>query len=235
MKRSRIGPKNYEDALTKRTALQQRKRELKVNRRTPMKRSRMKTYRVSPEEKALRREVLERDKNRCQWPGGCTTGDIRIDVHHLAERSQRPDLKLSAENCKAICRTHHDWIPLNRARAIEVGLLNPETYEAAIKQKRDNQRLMKVVSEFRSGILQGRKSNLMCVAVCSPLEGYLRAIHGIDTHAVCGTIDEMEHFWLEMGDGRIIDPTADQFLKPDGNPMPEVYVGELPAWYGGDG
>lgn len=199
-----------------------------------MKRTRMKPYRISSREKALREEVLRRDNNRCQWPGGCKTGDTRIDVHHLAERSQRPDLKLSPENCKAICRTHHDWIPLHRAKAVEMGLLNPETYEAAIKQKKDDQRLMEIVSEFRCGILQGRKSNLMCVAVCSPLEGYLLSIHGIETHAVSGTIDEMEHFWLEMKDGRIIDPTADQFLKPDGSPMPEVYIGKLPGWYGAE-
>lgn len=100
-----------------------------------LKRSRMRQHRESPEEKALRAEVLKRDGSRCQWPGGCTTGDMRIDVHHLAERSQRPDLKMSAENCKAICRTHHDWIPLHRAKALEMGLLNPETYEAAQKRK----------------------------------------------------------------------------------------------------
>jgi hypothetical protein len=93
----------------------------------------MKAYRQSLEERALTADVLKRDEGLCQWPGGCTTGDARIDAHHLAERSQRPDLKLSAENCKAICRTHHDWIPLHRAKAIEMGLLNPETYEKAMK------------------------------------------------------------------------------------------------------
>ena len=101
-----------------------------------MRRTQMKPHRESPEERALRVEVLKRDNNRCQWPEGCTTGDTRIDVHHLAERSQRPDLKLSANNCKAICRTHHDWIPLHREESIKMGLLNPETYEAAQKRKR---------------------------------------------------------------------------------------------------
>lgn len=81
------------------------------------------------------RDVRKRDGNQCQWPAGCTTGDTRIDAHHIAERSLRPDLKLSVENGIALCRTHHDWLPLNRSAAIAMGLLSDETYEAARKQR----------------------------------------------------------------------------------------------------
>jgi hypothetical protein len=34
-----------------------------------------------------------------------------------------------------------------------------------------------------------------------------------------------------MQDGRIIDPTADQFYTPTWAEMPPVYIGELPDWY----
>jgi hypothetical protein len=36
----------------------------------------------------------------------------------------------------ALCRTHHDWIPLHRVEAVALGLLLEETYEAAMKRKR---------------------------------------------------------------------------------------------------
>jgi hypothetical protein len=92
--------------------------------------------------------------------------------------------------------------------------------------------LRKIVSEFREGILDGGDSAFMCIAVCSPLEGYLRHAHGIETHAVAGTIDlgeyNMEHFWLEMDDGTVIDPTADQFKELR---LPPVYIGARPKAY----
>lgn len=85
------------------------------------------------------RRVKDRDGWKCRWPAGCASGDKRIDAHHIAERSQRPDLRFVLDNGIALCRTHHDWIPLHRAEAIEMGLLNPETYEAAQKKARDTQ------------------------------------------------------------------------------------------------
>lgn len=103
----------------------------------PMKRSRMKPGKQSAEDRAWSRAVLKRDGHRCQWPGGCKTRDTRIDPHHRAERSQRPDLKYDVAVGIALCRTHHDWIPLHRAEAIEMGLLWTETYEAAQKRKRE--------------------------------------------------------------------------------------------------
>jgi hypothetical protein len=39
---------------------------------------------------------------------------------------------------------------------------------------------------------------------------------------------EREHFWLEMDDGTVIDPTADQFPGLD---LPPVYIGKLPTMY----
>lgn len=87
-------------------------------------------------EQALARQCKERDGFRCQWPGGCQTGDARLDAHHIAERSQRPDLKFELTNLITLCRTHHDWIPLHRQEAIQMGLLSEVTYEAAMKARR---------------------------------------------------------------------------------------------------
>lgn len=107
------------------------------SRTTPLKpRARMKRHRRNSKDAAWSKAVLERDGHRCQWPGGCHTGDLRIDPHHKAERSQRPDLKHDASIGIALCRTHHDWIPLHRAEAIAMGLLMEETYELAMKTNR---------------------------------------------------------------------------------------------------
>lgn len=77
MKRSLIGPKSYADALTKRTALQQRKHE--INRRTPMKRgSRMKrtTKHIGPGRRMkswskiwrwLKPELEKRGRTKCEF------------------------------------------------------------------------------------------------------------------------------------------------------------------------
>lgn len=106
----------------------------------PLKRSRFRNTAKSQAKRArmaeLARAVFERDGYKCQWPGGCQTGDTRLDPHHIAERSQRPDLKLEPSNLITICRTHHDWIPLHRQEAIQIGLLSEETYEMAMKAGR---------------------------------------------------------------------------------------------------
>lgn len=70
---------------------------------------------------------------------------------------------------------------------------------------------------------------MMCFAVCAPLQGYLDLL-GIQTEMVCGEVMGQEHYWLSLPDGRIIDPTADQFngqlVK-----MPKVYIGLRPVVY----
>lgn len=94
-----------------------------------------KALRAKPDRKlaAWSRKVRERDGNQCQWPGGCGTGDTRIDAHHIAERSLRPDLRYSVPNGICLCRTHHDFLPLHREAAIALKLISTETYEAARK------------------------------------------------------------------------------------------------------
>lgn len=68
----------------------------------------------------------------------------------------------------------------------------------------------------------------MCLAVCLPLEGLLRAA-GVEAMAekadFPGHPEVASHMWLRLPDGRILDPTADQFG------LPPVYLGELPNQY----
>lgn len=90
-----------------------------------------------PQMAAWGRLVLKRDRNRCQWPAGCKTGDERIDPHHMAKRSQRPDKKYDPSNGIALCRTHHQWTDDHHDEAVAMGLLNLETYELAQRNVRE--------------------------------------------------------------------------------------------------
>src|SRR5208337_1185750 len=87
-------------------------------------------------------------------------------------------------------------------------------------------RFKKLVAEFRKGILGKRPSTNMCFVVSAPLQGYLHACCGVDCELESGMIGDYEHFWLRLQNGLILDPTADQFMTPEGDKMPEVYVGE---------
>ena len=83
---------------------------------------------------------------------------------------------------------------------------------------------------FRCGILNGKPSASMCFAVCAPLQSLL-GLQGIETELIEGAVGKWEHFWLRLPDGRVLDPTADQFRAPGGKTMPNVYIGALPGWY----
>jgi len=92
-----------------------------------------------------------------------------------------------------------------------------------------DRQLKRVALNFRKGLLGNRPSRFMCAAVCWPLAGFLSA-YGIEAVA-----EEVEfpqalqgcsnHIWLRLPDGRILDPTADQFgLEP-------IYLGPVPDLY----
>lgn len=88
----------------------------------------------SPKLKKWRRECRERDNFTCQFPG-CGRYSKLIDVHHIAKRSQRPDLKFEVSNGVCLCREHHAWTDLNHDEAVSLGLLSTESYELANKPK----------------------------------------------------------------------------------------------------
>jgi hypothetical protein len=94
----------------------------------------------------------------------------------------------------------------------------------------DEKELREIVTGFRGGVIGKRSSDRMCLAVCAPLQGLLSAF-GYETELVEGDFEHTNHYWLRLPDGRIIDPTADQFTTPTGARMPKVYIGELPEWY----
>ncbi len=90
--------------------------------------------------------------------------------------------------------------------------------------------ILEFTQDFRKGILDGKPSDFMCLAVCAPLESLL-TMYGVDVKLIYGYTFkgeyEIDHVWLELSDGRILDPTADQFDKN----YPMVYLGEKPdAW-----
>jgi hypothetical protein len=90
--------------------------------------------------------------------------------------------------------------------------------------------LIRFAKEFRDGLLAGRASDRMCGVVCWPLAALLR-VNGVDCEAegiewsMDGEAEARNHWFIQLADGRILDPTADQFgLKP-------VYLGPMPQLY----
>jgi hypothetical protein len=89
--------------------------------------------------------------------------------------------------------------------------------------------------DFRDGMLRDKSSAWMCRAVCMPLSTLL-VMQGFDVDLTEGTVIcdeyEIEHTWLTLKDGTILDPTADQFNEHISYwDMPPVYLGEKPQCY----
>lgn len=86
--------------------------------------------------------------------------------------------------------------------------------------------LVNQVKAFRGGILNGQSSRMMCGVVCFALQGYLEWI-GLQSELFESDLGEMNHVWLKLPDGRVLDPTADQFNEwfPHKN-YPSVHLGE---------
>lgn len=53
----------------------------------------------------MRARVLERDGNRCQWPGCSATHDL--EVHHLIPIEDAPHLAEDLANQVTLCQAHH--------------------------------------------------------------------------------------------------------------------------------
>lgn len=94
--------------------------------------------------------------------------------------------------------------------------------------------LKKIVTGFTKGILGNQSTAHKCYIVCSPLSTYLEFC-GIGNKLTEGVLrfgkDEYHHFWITLKDGRIIDPTADQFNEVSGLKSPMVFVGQNPGYY----
>ncbi|KQT59997.1 hypothetical protein ASG52_19930 [Methylobacterium sp. Leaf456] len=88
----------------------------------------------------------------------------------------------------------------------------------------DDKQLVWFASEFREGILDGGSPRMMCWAVSAPLEALLR-MYGVETELAESDLGECNHFFLRLPDGRVLDPTADQFNYVRSEAMPPVYLG----------
>ena len=87
--------------------------------------------------------------------------------------------------------------------------------------------LISAATGMREGILDGKSSEMACFMVATPLQGWL-SFQGIETELVEADLGDINHCWLELPDGRVLDPTADQFNGMDenpGEPLPPVYLG----------
>jgi len=85
--------------------------------------------------------------------------------------------------------------------------------------------LIDFVTDFREGILDGGSSHGKCAMVCWPLTTLL-CMSGVPCESVDPDMEEMNHVWIRLADGRVLDPTADQFneIYPEEN-FPPVYLG----------
>lgn len=100
---------------------------------------------------------------------------------------------------------------------------------------KSDKELKRFCLEFRDGILGSRSSESMCFALSGRLRSLLNSIYGVETELIEGIVKTCvyvsNHFWLQLADGRILDPTADQFNDALKKKMPKIYLGEKPDWY----
>jgi hypothetical protein len=83
--------------------------------------------------------------------------------------------------------------------------------------------LIAFVTGFRDGIVGDGSPYGKCFMVCAPLVTLL-CMHGVECTMVESMIhgeDFDNHVWLQLADGRVLDPTADQFSLG----LPAVYLG----------
>ena len=90
--------------------------------------------------------------------------------------------------------------------------------------------ILRIAGNFRSGMLDNASSRMTCFMVCAPLLPLLEYgghFHGrlLESTVTCGAA-ACNHIFIGLDDGRVLDPTADQFNDVLGTKMPKVYLGE---------
>jgi hypothetical protein len=100
--------------------------------------------------------------------------------------------------------------------------------------KLNDKTLIQLSTQFRYGVIGRKSSSKECYKVAAPLCAYFKFLK-VECSLIEGyvTIGEAitNHYWLALPDGRILDPTADQFNEVKKQNMPKVYLGEKPQWY----
>jgi hypothetical protein len=93
-----------------------------------------------------------------------------------------------------------------------------------------DRKLVDTALSFRNGIIGQASSRRMCFAVCAPLLPLL----AFYDKGFRGTLAESDvlngdiiwsHVFIVLEDGRVLDPTADQFNDLFAEQMPKVYLG----------
>ncbi len=94
-------------------------------------------------------------------------------------------------------------------------------------------KLETIVSGFTKGLLDGDTRVSKCFMVCCPLCSYLN-FSGYEAELIEGEVhtegEKHHHYWIQIKN-ILVDPTASQFLKPNGKKMPDLFIGECPSWY----
>lgn len=90
--------------------------------------------------------------------------------------------------------------------------------------------LIETCRDFRNGLLgEGKCSVGMCAAVSWPLAAFLRSLCGIDAECVESDLSDhsesafYKHVWIRLPDGRVLDPTFDQFCSEE---LSDIYLGK---------
>jgi hypothetical protein len=91
-----------------------------------------------------------------------------------------------------------------------------------------DEEIVAFATDFREGILDGDDPHGRCFMVCAPMVTLLN-MYGVKCEMVEGPVtvstDFDNHVWLELDDGRVLDPTADQFNGSQRRALPPVYLG----------
>lgn len=70
--------------------------------------------------------------------------------------------------------------------------------------------LLQDASEFRDAIFGDKDSARMCAAISDPLCAALE-VKGVPAQVMESNPGESNHVFIQLQDGRVLDPTADQF------------------------
>lgn len=97
--------------------------------------------------------------------------------------------------------------------------------------------LKEIVSVFVKGLLKKAKVTHAgnCLLVSQILQSYLMLLLNIKTKVTRKKVlqgsKRVNHYYLTMRNGKIIDATASQFIDVCGERMPKVIVGDKPHLY----
>jgi transcription elongation factor Elf1 len=91
-------------------------------------------------DKEWQRLVRERDGSICQR---CGEYQKHIHTHHIAPRSQRPDLKQVVDNGVCLCGSCHQWVHHHPIEAEKLGFLSGAKYELERLEQRYRKRTIR--------------------------------------------------------------------------------------------